>query len=225
MIALSSLAQDGIKKGSIYGGVGLGVYSQKQESESSVANTVTKDDPVKNFNWEIMPEVNYFILNNVSVGLAIGMNGSKSKSSYTQGNTKNERTYKSGGPSFELNGRKFFNCSPNFNTFIGLGFDFSSGKGEEENKATTNNVSISTKVKNESKNMNIGLNAGFSYNVSPRVMLLGTFALLSYYSNTYKSNIKTSPDSYNLSKYSGIQLDISNRNIPFNLGFLYLLNP
>lgn len=223
-VATSAMAQEGIVKGSIYGGLGLSVYTQKSESESKNGSVTVKQDPVKSMGWEVLPEINYFFMDNMSVGLAVGANGFKRTSSSSQGNTTTDNTYKSSGPTINLNLRKFWNCSDNFYTFAGFGVGIANDKGEDITDTKSNNQTVSVTVKDESKNMNLGLDLGFAYSVTPRVMLMGSFGVLGYYSSTNKYNITENPDAYSQNKSSGIQFALDSRNIPFNLGFLYYIN-
>jgi len=223
-VATSAMAQEGIVKGSIYGGLGLSVYTQKSESESKNGNVTIKQEPVKSMGWNVLPEVNYFFMDNLSIGLAVGANGYKVTSSSTQGNTTIDRTYKAMGPSINLNLRKFWNCTDNFYTFAGFGVNINNNKGEDVRDTKANNQTISVTEKDESKSMFLGLNLGFAYSVTPRVMLMGTFGVLGYSTNTYKYNMTENPESYDQTKTSGIDFALDNRNIPFNLGFLYYIN-
>ncbi|NUM31295.1 MAG: outer membrane beta-barrel protein [Bacteroidetes bacterium] len=224
LLSSAGFAQDFLKKGNIYCGLGFGVYSGKTESESKAGNVIVKDDPVKRINFDIMPEVNYFLINNFSIGLMVGINTNKVTSSSTLGQTKTEQTIKGKGPSFGANARKYFSFSKNFHTFVGLGLELESNKEENKEVVTNGNTSVTTIVKNENKNMNVGVHAGFAYNIAPRVMLMGNWAFLNYYNITYKRNIKTNPDSYDLVKYSGLSLDVYSQYSPFNMGFFYLIN-
>ena len=221
-----------IPKGSIFGGLTLSVWTQKHESENKSGNKTTTDEPIKSMSWEVMPEASYFVADNLAIGLGIGMNGYKQTSTSTpNATTKTESSYKSGGPAFSIFARKFFPVTENFYCFGGFGFDFSSGKGEDEEKTTTtlgtNTTTITTTTKSKSTNMGIGLNAGLAYNVTPKIMLIGSFGLLSWYSNTSKTNMEDDPtngESYDLDKYSGIAFGVNTGQTPFNLGFVYLLN-
>ena len=220
-----------IPKGSIFGGLTFSVWTEKQEHERKDGNKTTTDEPIKTMSWEVMPEASYFVADNLSIGLGVGMNGYKRTSTSSNATSKTESSYKSGGPAFSIFARKFFPATENFYCFGGFGFDFSSGKGEDEVKTTTtigtNTTTTTTTIKNKSSNMNIGLNAGLAYNVTPKIMLIGSFGVLSWYSNTYKSNMMDDPtdgESYDENKYSGIEFGVNTSYTPFNLGFIYLLN-
>lgn len=217
-LSVQSFAQEAFKKGNFYAGVYLDLSSDKNQAESKVGSTTVEQDPVKNMNFTFNPEFSYFIIDNLALGLNVGFQTMKEERT-NNGQIKTEITDKASGPVFGLYGRKYWSCTDNLSTFAGIGFNLSLLNGSVESKA--NNVT--TKTESKYTNRSLGLNAGFAYSVSQRVLLLGSFAILSFYSNIYKSQIVG--DDYNQNKYSGFSLDINNRSIPFNMGFIYLLNP
>lgn len=221
-ICVSSFAnaQEGIPAGSLYSGLSLNFYNQTQDREVKTGIVTVSDDPVKTMSFGIRPEVCYFIMNNVAIGVYLGMDRYKQTYSNIQGNTKFNYENTSGGASYGLYGRKYWNCTENFYTFIGLGLNGGSGKGENKTTNTVNNTS--TAPESKYSNMNIGLNAGLTYQITPRLLLQGNFGLLNYYKNKYRNNILN--DNYSENVYKGIEFNIASGNMPFNLGFFYLLN-
>jgi len=225
LIASNAFAQVSIPKGSIYGGASLSLYSSKNENESKSGNMTITGDPSKNSSWVIMPTASYFVMDNLALGVFIGANGYKEVYTSSPGNPKVVRTNKSSGPSFGLFAQKYWNCANNFYTFLGLGLEFSSEKGTQENKSTftVNNIetSTTTTTKSENKSMSVPIRAGFAYHVAPKVMILGTFSILSFGSYSNKNNIIG--DSYDQKKgtYMGFNLTSANA---LSIGFLVLLN-
>lgn len=220
IVSSFAFAQDGLKKGSIFTGLSVNFYNQTQESEIKTGVTTTSSDPVKTVNFGIRPEVCYFIMNNVALGFYLGMERNKQTYSSMQGNTKYDYENTSGGMTYGLYGRKYWNCSEKFHTFAGVSINGGSGKGENK----TTNTALNTSVAPESKynNLILGLNAGLAYQVTAKLMFQGNFGILSYYRQKYRNNIIN--DNYNETVYKGIEFNIASNTVPFNLGFLYLLN-
>lgn len=213
-------AQDGIPKGSLYSGFSLNFYNQTQDRETKSGLVTVSDEPIKTMDFGIRPEVIYFIMDNVALGLYLGMDRYKQTYSSMQGNTKFDYENTSGGVSYGLYGRKYWNCTENFYTFVGLGLNGGSGKGENKTTNTVNN--ISTTPESKYSNMNFGLSAGLTYQITPKLLLQGNFGLLNFYTKKYRQNILN--DNYTENIYKGIEFNVASGNVPFNLGFLYLLN-
>lgn len=218
LLAGIAQAQNGIKKGSLYSGATFGFSSRNSEYESKNNNVITKGEPSKERSFEFVPEVSYFIADNLAIGAALGINTNRYEYSSGTGNNQTDYVSKGSGPVIRAYIRKFWNCTENFYTFADAGFSIEREKGSVE--STFQN--ITTKRENEYSYMGLNVRGGLGYHVTPKLILVGQFGLISFYNNKSKTNI--SGDDYNLSESSGINFYLSSGYTPFNLGFLYLLS-
>jgi len=225
LLSGSAIAQDGIPQGSIYGGATLNFFSEKSVNEFKNGSVTVKDEPSIYRYYLIQPEITYFVANNFSLGLTIGASGSswERTSKTTNPDVTTVRLEKSSGPVFGLIARKFWNITDNFYSFAGAGVNLEMTNGKNTVTTTEDNVSVEVKTESEMREYNLILSAGLAYHITNRVMLMGSVATLRFFSNVNKNNI--TPDSYDQTKRSGIDLFASTSNNPFNLGLIFLLNP
>jgi outer membrane protein W len=164
-----------ISQGSIVVGGSLGLSVEKEKTKS---NGNTEDGPTSS-TFKILPDVEYFISDNLSIGLGIGY--SFNKSTEDQGLT--EYTYKTG--TFYLNPylKKYFTLGDKAYFWgqaqIGMGF------GTRTTEAKTGN--ITTSVDNDFSSLAIGITPGFRFDVTERIGLEAGIGFIGYTGETTKS--------------------------------------
>lgn len=220
---VSGMALAQIPAGSIYAGASAGFYSNNQKTESSNGGTVTSfDDPYKYSSWNISMGPQYFVAENLSVGLTLGRNGYTSTQKSVSGSTTNTSENKSSGGDLGLSLTKYFNLTENLYFTAGLGFNIGSGKGTNTQTSTTGSVSNSVKSESENKSMNAGLNFGLAYHISDKIMLMGYVGALTYNSSSNKYNIEANGD-YDQYSNSGIDFGLTTLASAWQFGFAYKL--
>lgn len=224
MASLQAVSQ--IPKGSMFGGLTLSFSSEKSIDERK-RGSVTEIDPASRFkSYTIMPEFSYFIMDDIAIGAFVGFGGNSRETTRTE--TDPDRKIvtltKNAGPSFGIFARKFWKVNENLHTFAGLGLNMYSSNGTTT-VTTTPVVGSVVEVKSESEYRlsEAVLNFGLAYHISPRYMLIGSFSALRLFSETDKSDIRD--NRFDQTKNTGFDFTINSRQIPFNLGFIYLLNP
>lgn len=224
MASLQAFSQ--IPKGSMFGGLTLS-FSSETSTDERKRGSVTEIDPSSKFkSYNIMPEFSYFIMDDIALGVFIGYGGNSSERTRME-TTPDRRIVtltKNAGPSFGIFARKFWKVNDNLHTFAGLGLNMYTSNGTTT-ITTTPVVGPVVEVKSESEyRLSEGvLNFGLAYHLSPRYMLIGSFSALRFYSETNKSDIRD--DRFDQTTTSGFDFTINTRQIPFSLGFIYLLNP
>lgn len=219
--ALSASAQIG--KGSFFAGLDFSYYSNNGKNSSTSNSTTTQGSENKYSYLTLGPSIQYFLAENLSVGLSAGINNNKQTNDYPNNANKDKYEYNTNGTTFGLFARKYINCADNFYTFVGLGFDMGSSKGTNSHSTTVNNAVTTTKTSSEYKNSNVGLNLGFAWFITPKIMFQGSFGALSYSSNKQKYNISEDGKTYQEQNSSGINFSLTSGNYPFSLGFAYRL--
>jgi hypothetical protein len=218
LFALTASAQ--IPKGSLF--AGLDMYYQTQNGENSSTNGgVTKTSNKTTYAYlSVGPSAQYFVADNFSVGLGVGINNYK----YTNENpnTKDKNTQNTDGTNFNIFARKYFSCAAAFYTYLDLTISVGSSKGTSDQFDGT--TSKTTTTKNESSNSGGTINAGFAWLITERVMLQSSFGMLGFNSYTNKNNINAAGDNYSTNKSSYMNFGIFSGNYLFNLGFAYRLN-
>ena len=133
----------------------------------TIGSTNNKNTEVKTSSFEIAPQVNYFLTENISLGAKIGYSSDKTKNSSA---TTNDMST----VAFGLAGRYYFTPASKFSLFTQLGFDYTS---------TTDNLS-DPKVK--SNGFNVAFAPGLNYFVSKNFSIESKIAVLGFGSS--KSN-------------------------------------
>ena len=132
-------------------------------------NTTTDNaSDVKTSSFEIAPQANYFVTENISVGAKFGYGSFTRKNAITDLTDQSVLT-------FGVQGRYYFTPASKFSLFTGLGFDYSS---------TTNNLA---NPKTKLNGFNVALGLGLNYFVSENWGIEASFAGLSY--GTSKSDV------------------------------------
>ena len=164
-----------------------------------------KDSDNKSSDWSFSPEVSTFLSDNLQVGVGLKVRGSKDEivgvTDYTVTTIETGAT---------LYARNFFAAGSTFRPFIGLNIDALPGK------ITTETGSI----KEEEKTFTLGvnLNAGFGYWISPKWMVVGSFAALGFETTSQKHD-----GSDNKTVVSDFGLNINTLGNRFTIGFYYML--
>lgn len=219
--AISASAQIG--KGSIFAGLDLSYYGSKNDQSTTTNNTTTKENQYKSSYRYIGPSAQYFFAENLSVGLGFGLTSNHRTTEMPQSNIKENYDYKDRGTDINLFARKYLNCSETFNTFIGLQLDLGSSNGSTIHSTTVNNVETSVKTSYEYRNNTIGLNLGFAWFVTPKVMFQGSIGALNVNRFKNKYNISSDGKSYDENNGSNFNFSLWSGSYPFNLGFAYRL--
>ena len=133
----------------------------------SLGSSNNKDTDFKSNGFQIAPQVNYFVSENISIGARIGYQTSKGKS---VGVTVVDNTTFS----FGLAGRYYVTPASQFSVFAELGADYGS---------TKNNL---TTVGNKINGFNVAFAPGLNYFVSNKFSIEAKLAVLDF--NSSKSN-------------------------------------
>lgn len=217
--ASSAFAQ--ITKGSLFLGLDLGFGSDKAEYSTTdpPAGPVVSSKYKASY-WNVGPTAQYFLADNLSIGLGFSVGRSMSRNDDPQDGDWNES--EQSNTSINLFGRKYFNCAENFYTYGELNLGIMRGRGEARyyEAPPTDELDV---FKNESGSSGAAINIGFAWMATPRVMMHGGFGVLGFNSYRSKYNIQENGD-YQEYKGSELNFSLSSGNIPFNLGFAYLLN-
>jgi hypothetical protein len=160
MIALSfaSMAQ----QGSWYIGGLVGVSSSKTED--------TGGTEFKTTNWAFAPEFGTFLQDDIQLGIALGISGSK---------TTFDGDDESKSIEFDptIYGRKFFSITDNFSLFAGLYLSIISETDTDYTPAT---------VETKTSGFGARLGTGVAYALSPKFTILGQYGLLGFQSTKDK---------------------------------------
>ena len=127
----------------------------------SFGSTNDKNTDDKSSTFEIAPQVNYFLTENISLGARVGFGSAKSE-------TNGVDTSDISVTTFGVQGRYYFTPASKFSLFTGLGFDYVT--------ATDNLPNPEEKV----NGFNVGLGLGLNYFVSSNFSIEASFAALNY---------------------------------------------
>lgn len=166
-------------------------------SGSAGFSSTTRGD-VKNNTFNFSPRVGFFVTNNIAVGIALGVEGTKTED--FDGPTFVEQTR----TDFSIGafGRYYFTPASKFSVFAELGFNVVSGKVDTDETLGGTTISYESKV----NGFNFGLAPGLSYFISDSWALEAKWGMLSY--NTTEPDAPAgftseSTDTFNL----GLDLD------------------
>jgi hypothetical protein len=219
-LAITSSAIAQITSGSIFLGLNLGFGSQNYESSSTMGSTTVIDAKVKSSSWNLGPTAQYFFADNMSAGLGFSIGGSRWENRDPSDNDEVVQTMGTFG--LNIFARKYFTCAETFYTFGELNLGMSSGNGKSEYHDGQSNTT--TTFTNEDRGKSAAINFGFAWMATPRVMMQGSFGVLSFNTFNNRDNINAAGDNYDRWKGSGFNFALSSGNIPFNLGFAYRIN-
>lgn len=223
-MACTASAQIG--KGSLMTGLDFGVSSNDYEYSATNGGTTTNGQKSTGSNFNLTPNVQYFLAENLSVGLGFGISSGKNTTDYPEsGGVTQKSSNKSNGTQFNLFARKYINCGTNFYTFLQLGFSKYGSKSTNEQSTTVvaTNTTTTTTSSSEYDNNLIGLNLGFAWSITPKILLQGSMGGLSYEMYTQKYNISADGKNFNSYKGNGLNFSLYSSSYPFNLGFAYRL--
>lgn len=190
MVTLSTVAM--AQQGSWYIGGLAGVSSSKSEAAGGGPESV-------NSSWAFSPEVGTFLKDDIQLGVALGIGGSKSE-------FDGDDVSKSSQLSPTLYGRKFFKITDNFSTFAGLYLDL-------VNEKTTD---YAPTVESKTSGFGARVGIGVAYALSPRFTAVGQYGLLGFQSTTDKV------DGDEVSKASSFDFGVnSTGGSVFNVGIYY----
>ncbi len=150
---------EGFAKGNVFisGAVGFGTESTGDQK----SNTFT-----------FSPRAAYFVTNNIAVGLALGLNGTKEEDIVGLTSTEDKTTKFSVGAF----GRYYFTPASKFSVFGQLGFNVNNSK--IESSSTTGGTTVTSETK--SNGFDIALAPGISYFVSDHFAIEASWGMLKY---------------------------------------------
>ena len=184
------------QSGSWYIGGSLGFGSSKDKVD--ISGTVL--DGASRTNWNFSPEIGTFLSDNVQLGVAFNLAGSKLE--YNNIRKEIRSTTQTGAT---LYARYFFGDG-NFRPFLGANVSVLPGSSDH----TIASVTTSTKT----MDMGANLNAGFAYAISSRVAVVGSVAALGFNNSTATlGNTKSTTTDYGF--------NVNTLNNPFNIGVYY----
>lgn len=160
MVAVSSLAF--AQQGSWYIGGLAGFSSSKSEAAGGGPESV-------NSSWAFSPEFGTFLKDDIQLGVALGITGSKST-------FDGDDTSKSTNLDPTVYGRKFFKITDNFSTFAGLYLRIIS------EKTTDYGPTVETKTSGFGARVGVGV----AYALSPKFTAVGQYGLLGFQSTKDK---------------------------------------
>ena len=146
----SKVASEGFSKGDLFV---TGAFSYSTSND--------KNTDVKTSGFGLIPQLNYFVTNEIALGLKLGY---ASNTATTMGTTTTDNS----GFVVGALGRYYFTPASKFSIFGQLGFDYTS---------STNNLSPN---KTKSNTTNIGLGGGLNYFVSSHFSIEAGLAALNF---------------------------------------------
>lgn len=147
-------SNEGFSNGDVFVTGSVGFTSNKYDNN-------TGDYKTSDFNFK--PTLNYFVTDNISLGLGLNLGGGSVEATPTSGKDKTS-TFGAG-----LNGRYYFTPSSKFSVFTQLGFDYAS-------KKYTPNVGTSYK----DNSFSVAFAPGLNYFVSSNFSIETKIAALTY---------------------------------------------
>lgn len=158
VLSFSSMAQ----KGSWYIGGLVGISSSKDEDAGSGVESVSSS-------WAFAPEFGTFLSDDLQLGLALGITGSKQT-------FDGDDTFKSTSIDPTIYGRKFFGITDNFKVFTGLYLSFISETDTDYNPT----------VEFKTSGFGARVGVGVAYSLSPKFTAVGQYGLLGFESTKTK---------------------------------------
>lgn len=165
-------------------------------SPKTVSNSQSVDG-IKTTNFTLLPSIDYFINEQVSLGLGIGYDLTRNKD--VNGNTTT--TEKWGTFYFEPYARKYFKLGDHLDLFGEAGIYL--GMGNHTIDVTNGTTTVSNKYAYST--YSFGISPGISFHVSDKLALESTFGFLGYEgsSTEVSSNVKDKTNDF------GLQLNAS----------------
>jgi hypothetical protein len=165
-------------------------------SPKTVNNNQTVDG-TKTTQFTLLPSFEYFVNEQLSIGLGIGYNVTRNKN--VNGNTTT--TTKWGTFYFQPYARKYFKLGDHLDLFGEAGVSL--GFGNNVNETSNGTTTLSTKYAYSS--YSIGINPGISFHVSDKVALETSFGFLGYQG----SSTEVAANQKNKTNDFGVQLNTS----------------
>ena len=191
MVALSSVSM--AQQGSWYIGGLAGFSSSKSEDTANGTEDVTTS-------WAFAPEVGTFLKDDIQLGIALGIGGSKTEfdgDDYSKSSQLSPTVYC----------RKFFSIADNFSTFAGLYLDLIN------NKST---FYTPTEYEQTTAGFGARIGIGVAYALSPKFTAVGQYGLLGFEST------KDEIDGDEVGKNSSFDFGVnSTGGSVFNIGIYY----
>jgi hypothetical protein len=150
------------QQGSWYIGGLVGISSSKDEDAGSGVESTTTS-------WAFSPEFGTFLQDDIQLGIALGLGGSKEK-------FDGDDVSKSTQINPTIYGRKFFSITDNFSTFAGLYLSLIS------EKTTDYGPTVETTTSGFGARVGVGV----AYALSPRFTAIGQYGLLGFRSTKDK---------------------------------------
>jgi hypothetical protein len=189
VVSFSSMAQ----QGSWYIGGLVGISSSKDEDAGSGVESVSSS-------WAFAPEIGTFLSNDLQLGLALGISGSKQT-------FDGDDVSKSTSIDPTIYGRKFFSVTDNFSVFAGLYLSFIS-------ETDTDYAPATVEFKTSGFGSRVGV--GVAYALSPRFTAVGQYGLLGFEST------KTKVDGDETSSNTSFDFGVNTIGASvFNIGIYY----
>ena len=190
MVAISSVAL--AQQGSWYVGGLAGFSSSKSEDSGSGLEEI-------NTSWWFSPEVGTFLRDDIQLGVALGIGGSKST-------FDDEDVFKTSQLDPTIYGRKFFKITDNFSTFAGLYLNIVSEKTTDYNPT----------IESTTKGFGARVGVGVAYALSPRFTAVGQYGVLGFRST------KDEVDGDEVSKDTDFDFGVNTTGgSVFNVGIYY----
>lgn len=190
MVVLSSVSM--AQQGSWYVGGLVGFSSSKSEPTGGAESV--------NSSWAFSPEIGTFLKDDIQLGVALGIGGSKSE-------FDGDETSKTSQLNPTVYGRKFFKITDNFSTFAGLYLDLINNK-------TTDYAPATEETKTSGFGARVGI--GVAYALSPKFTAVGQYGLLGFEST------KDEIDGDEVGKNSSFDFGVnSTGGSVFNVGIYY----
>jgi hypothetical protein len=215
--AVAGTASAQLTKGSIWLGTDLSFSTQNSETESTIGSTTTITSETKQSHFGIMPNVQYFITDDLAAVLGVGFNSN----SYTSENKLGNTTTESSNSGFSLNvgAIKYFGGESKVKPFAGIMVGVNPNNGTTEN--TDNNTNTTTKTENEYKNFMANLHSGVAFLATDKLLINVNLALLGFSSSSYTY---TSGTTSATSTSSGINMYLNSNDFLLSVGFAWRLN-
>jgi hypothetical protein len=201
------------QSGSLYIGGAAGFGSGERASSATVGGTTTTSK-VTASSWNVGPEVGYFLADDMSVGLALGVGGDSDNTPSAVGSSKDESSNFGATVYF----RKFFKVADSFSTFGGVNVGLGSGAGKSTFTPTSGSSVESGKFTTSSLGAN--LNFGFAWAPSAKWTVVGSMGVLGYNSDSRVNDDAVKSTTTN----SGFGLSINTLGNPVNVGIYYTVN-
>jgi opacity protein-like surface antigen len=217
VIAVAGTASAQLTKGSIWLGTDLSFSTENSETESTAGSTTVITDETKRSSFGIMPNVQYFIADDLAVVLGVGYNTNSS----TYEDKSDNRTTESSNSGFSLNvgAYKYFGGESRVKPFAGIMIGVNPNSGTTEFTDNSNNTT--TKTENEAKNFMANLHGGVAFLATDKLLINANLALLGYSSN---ETTDKSGNSSTTTSSSGIDMYLNSNDFLLAVGFAWRLN-